>query len=140
MQSCKLWKQTWRFISRFTKRPANSPWRSISVNHRRRAGSSSARGRRKKSNSCRRLCSSTETKASATHRASPFQGAKSVVSAAAPFRPTIEWIRVERHQLIVSPLCADLSMSDDSSLSDVVALDDGEFNSSKYHNFFKNMT
>lgn len=44
---------------------------------------------------------------------------------------SLDWIRVERHQLIVSPLCADLSMSDDSSLSDVVALDDGEFNSFK---------
>lgn len=103
--SCKHWKQTWLFISRFMKRPANSPWRSISVNHRRRAGCSSARGRRKKWNNCRRLCSSIETKASATHRASPFQGAKSVVSAAAPFRPTIviinEWIRGWKRHLFV---------------------------------------
>lgn len=29
IQSCKHWKQTWLFISRFMKRPANSPWSSI---------------------------------------------------------------------------------------------------------------
>lgn len=49
---------------------------------------------------------------------------------------SLDWVRVERHQLIVSPLCADLSMSDDSSLSDVVALDDGEFNSFKSNFLF----
>lgn len=37
-----------------------------------------------------------------------------------------------KKKLNVLNLCADLNMSDDSSLSDVVALDDGEFIYSKY--------
>lgn len=41
-----------------------------------------------------------------------------------------------KKKLNVSHLCADLNMSDDSSLSDVVALDDGEFIYSKYPHLF----
>lgn len=43
---------------------------------------------------------------------------------------------VSKKNLKVSHLCADLNMSDDSSLSDVVALDDGEFIYSKCPHLF----
>lgn len=70
------------------RRPANFPWRSTSVNHRRRVGCSSARGRRRKWKNCRRPCSSTGSRASATHRASPSPPARTMVSdTAAPSRP-----------------------------------------------------
>ena len=61
------------------RRPANSPWRATSVNHRRRAGCSSARGRRRKWRICRRPWSSTGSRASATHHASASQRAKTKV-------------------------------------------------------------
>lgn len=48
IQSCRCWKLTWLYSGRFVRRPANSPWRRTSVNHRRRAGCSSARGRRRR--------------------------------------------------------------------------------------------
>lgn len=85
IQSCKRWKLTWHFSSRFMRRPANSPLRTTSVNHRRRAGSSSARGRRRKWGIYRRPCSSTGSRVSATHLAS--QPVKTEVSdTAAPYR------------------------------------------------------
>lgn len=71
IQSCRHWKLTWLSSSRFMKLLVNSHWRGISANHRRRAGCSSARGRRRKWRICRRPCSSTGSKASATHPASP---------------------------------------------------------------------
>lgn len=80
IQSCKHWKLTWLSSSRFTRRPANSPWKRSSVNHRRRAGYSSARRRRRKWSICRRLCSSTGSRASVTHHASTSQTVKTKVS------------------------------------------------------------
>lgn len=79
IQSCRHWKLSWLFSSRFMRRPANSPWRATSVNHRRRAGCSSARGRRRKWRIWRRPWSSTGSRASATHHASASQRAKTKV-------------------------------------------------------------
>lgn len=88
IQSCKGWKLAWLFSGRFMRRPANSPWRRTSANPRRRAGCSSARGRRRKWRICRRPCSNTGSRASATHHASASQPAKTKVSDTdAPFRP-----------------------------------------------------
>lgn len=95
-QSCNHWKLTWPFRGRFMRQPANSPWRSTSVNHRRRVGCSSARGRRRKWKNCRRPCSSTGSRASATRRTSPSPPARTMVSdTAAPFRPRcslLSWV------------------------------------------------
>lgn len=88
IQSCKHWKLTWLSSGRFMRRPANSPWKRTSVNHRRRAGCSSARGRRRKWRICRRPCSSTGSRASVTHHASTCQKVKTKVSdCAAAYRP-----------------------------------------------------
>lgn len=79
IQSCRHWKLSWLFSSRFMRRPANYPWRATSVNHRRRAGCSNARGRRRKWRIWRRPLFSTGSRASATHHASASQRAKTKV-------------------------------------------------------------
>lgn len=113
-QSCKRWKLTWPFRGRFMRQPANFPWRSTSVNHRRRVGCSSARGRRRRWKSCRRPCSSTGSRASATHRASPSPPAGTMVSdTAAPFRPHysllswVYWVGLMKI-LTTLPLCTQI--------------------------------
>ena len=88
IQSCIRWKLTWLYSSRFMRRLANSHWRRNSANRRRRAGCSSARGRRRKWRTCRRPWSSTGSRASATPRASASHPVKTKVrEAAAPCRP-----------------------------------------------------
>lgn len=133
IQSYKRWKPTWRSSNRFTRRPESSPSRRTSVSHRRRAACSSAKGKRRKWRICRRPFSSTGSRVSAILLASPSQAAQVKVSdRAAPL-----WTNGGMQELIcvmqfgwcrpLKRLIFSADTSDDSSLSDVVALDDGEF-------------
>lgn len=124
--SCTALRRSWLSSDRSTRRRANSRWRRSSASLRRRAACSSASARRRRCVSCRRPYSSVGSGVSAALRASAKPLLKAKVShASAPPSSDQIWYCTS-FNLTFFFFNPDLNMSDDSSLSDVVALDEGK--------------